>query len=72
MSITQNDIARLEQALVDLATGDRPIEVQHSDGTQVRYAGVSAVQAALSTARSSRAQQQGRPWMTRTRTGKGL
>ena len=57
MALTQDDINKLTQAVVDLATGDRALELEFSDGTRVRYASLRDVQAALDSARARFAQQ---------------
>lgn len=53
MAFTKQDIQKLEQAVIDLATGDRAIELEFNDGSRVRYAGLTEVQRALAVARAN-------------------
>ena len=73
MALTQHDIDKLTQAVVALATGDRALELEFSDGSRVRYAGLRDVQAALDKARARFAQQRrSRLSLIPVQTHKGL
>ena len=73
MAFTQDDINKLSQAVVDLATGDRALELEFSDGSRVRYASLRDVQAALDSARANLAQQhRSRLPLMQVRTHKGV
>ena len=52
MAFTTQDIQKLERAVLDLATGDRAIELEFNDGSRVRYAGLTDVQRALAAAQA--------------------
>ena len=73
MALTQNDIYQLEQAVLSMATANRSVEAEFSDGSRVRYAGLNEVQKALADARATFARQH-RPRLpiTQIQTSKGL
>jgi hypothetical protein len=53
MAFSAQDIQKLERAVIDLATGDRAIELEFNDGSRVRYAGLTEVQRILATAQAN-------------------